>query len=76
MSFHLVLNYLLSSLSKAVTGVVILANGLARSTSFLSLRLATRIIEIKDHKLVDFHGSYEDYLSSQMQPGKKVANAR
>jgi len=38
--------------------------------------LATRIIEIKDHKLVDFHGSYEDYLSSQLQPGGKVANAR
>ncbi|MBT3203942.1 MAG: ABC-F family ATPase [Gammaproteobacteria bacterium] len=27
--------------------------------------LATRIIEIKDHKLVDYQGSYEEYLTSQ-----------
>ena len=28
--------------------------------------LATRIIEIKDHEtIVDYHGSYEDYLASQ-----------
>mgnify|MGYP002630891048 CR=1 FL=1 len=27
--------------------------------------LATRIIEIKNHKLVDYQGSYEDYLTSQ-----------
>ena len=24
--------------------------------------LATRIIEIKDHKLIDFHGNYDEYL--------------
>ncbi|ROS05061.1 ATPase subunit of ABC transporter with duplicated ATPase domains [Sinobacterium caligoides] len=27
--------------------------------------LATRIIEIKDNSIVDFHGNYEDYLKSQ-----------
>ncbi|MCB1668526.1 MAG: ABC-F family ATPase [Pseudomonadales bacterium] len=27
--------------------------------------LATRIIEIKNHKLIDFQGTYEEYLSSQ-----------
>ena len=27
--------------------------------------LATRIIEIKDHSLVDFRGSYDEYLASQ-----------
>jgi len=38
--------------------------------------LATRIIEIKDQQLVDFHGTYEEYLTSQMDTGKKVVNAR
>ncbi|MCK4709281.1 MAG: ABC-F family ATPase, partial [Gammaproteobacteria bacterium] len=27
--------------------------------------LATRIIEIKDHQLVDYRGTYEEYLASQ-----------
>ncbi len=27
--------------------------------------LATRIIEIKDHEIVDFHGTYDEYLRSQ-----------
>jgi ATPase subunit of ABC transporter with duplicated ATPase domains len=36
--------------------------------------LANRIIEIKDHQLVDFQGSYEEYLASQQDTGK-VANA-
>ena len=27
--------------------------------------LATRIIEIKEDKVVDFHGTYEEYLKSQ-----------
>ena len=27
--------------------------------------LATRIIEIKDNKIVDFHGTYDEYLKSQ-----------
>ena len=27
--------------------------------------LATRVIEIKDQKLVDFQGTYEEYLASQ-----------
>jgi ATPase subunit of ABC transporter with duplicated ATPase domains len=27
--------------------------------------LATRILEVKDGEIIDFHGSYEDYLSSQ-----------
>ena len=38
--------------------------------------LATRIIEIKDQKLNDFQGTYEEYLVSQMEAGKKIANAR
>jgi ATPase subunit of ABC transporter with duplicated ATPase domains len=35
--------------------------------------LATRIIEIKDQQLQDFHGSYEEYLASQLATGK-IAN--
>lgn len=31
--------------------------------------LANRIIEIKDHKLVDFLGTYEEYLASQLLEG-------
>jgi len=27
--------------------------------------LATRVIEIRDHQLVDFQGNYEEYLASQ-----------
>ncbi len=38
--------------------------------------LATRIIEIKDKQLIDFHGSYEEYLASQQDMGKKVVNSR
>jgi ATPase subunit of ABC transporter with duplicated ATPase domains len=26
--------------------------------------LATRILEIKDHKLIDFQGTYDEYLAS------------
>jgi len=37
--------------------------------------LATRVIEIKDQKLIDFQGTYEEYLASQ-QDVKKVANSR
>ena len=28
--------------------------------------LATRILEIKNHRIVDFHGTYDEYLASQM----------
>jgi ATPase subunit of ABC transporter with duplicated ATPase domains len=38
--------------------------------------LATRVIEIKDKKLIDFQGTYEEYLASQQDVGRKVANAR
>jgi len=38
--------------------------------------LATRIIEIKDQQLVDFLGTYEEYLASQQEAEKKVANSR
>lgn len=34
--------------------------------------LATRIIEIKDQQLVDFRGTYEEYLASQQELGKVV----
>ncbi|MGJ8687762.1 MAG: ABC-F family ATPase, partial [Spongiibacteraceae bacterium] len=32
--------------------------------------LATRVIEIKDHKVVDFQGNYEEYLASQLLTAK------
>lgn len=38
--------------------------------------LATRVIEIKDKKLIDYQGTYEEYLASQQDTGKKVANSR
>ena len=38
--------------------------------------LATRVIEIKDKKLVDYKGTYEEYLISQQDAAKKVANSR
>jgi len=34
--------------------------------------LATRVIEIKDRTLVDFQGTYEEYLSSQQAMDKAV----
>jgi len=37
--------------------------------------LANRVIEIKDHTLVDFQGTYDEYLASQLQTGK-VANLK
>jgi ATPase subunit of ABC transporter with duplicated ATPase domains len=36
--------------------------------------LATRVIEIKDKRLVDFQGTYEEYLAGQLV-ADKVANA-
>ncbi len=35
--------------------------------------LANRVIEIKDQTLVDFQGTYEEYLASQQQDGKAVS---
>jgi ATPase subunit of ABC transporter with duplicated ATPase domains len=32
--------------------------------------LATRIIEIKDHKMLSFQGSYDEYLASQIDISK------
>jgi ATPase subunit of ABC transporter with duplicated ATPase domains len=32
--------------------------------------LATRIIEIKDQQLLDFHGTYDEYLARQLATGK------
>ena len=37
--------------------------------------LATRVIEVKDRTLIDFQGTYEEYLASQ-QLNAKVANSR
>ncbi|WP_461481622.1 ABC-F family ATPase [Porticoccus sp.] len=34
--------------------------------------LATRIVEIKDRKLIDFQGTYEEYLSSQELNAKRA----
>lgn len=36
--------------------------------------LATRVIEIKDQQLVDYQGSYEEYLESQQETKKRAAN--
>ncbi len=38
--------------------------------------LATRVIEIKNHKVIDFQGTYEEYLLSQLEVEKKSANAK
>ena len=38
--------------------------------------LATRVIEIKDNRLNDFQGTYEEYLVAQQQEARKLANAR
>ncbi len=38
--------------------------------------LATRVIEIKNRKVIDFQGTYDEYLSSQMEAEKKIANAK
>ena len=27
--------------------------------------LATRIVEIKDHKVIDFQGTYDEYITDQ-----------
>ena len=35
--------------------------------------LATRVIEIKDKKLVDFQGTYEEYLASQEATGRAAS---
>ncbi|MBB3063295.1 ABC-F family ATPase [Microbulbifer rhizosphaerae] len=35
--------------------------------------LATRVVEIKDQTLIDFQGTYDEYLASQSQPGLQVA---
>lgn len=36
--------------------------------------LATRVIEIKDQQLIDFQGTYEEYLASQEEKAQ-LANA-
>jgi len=36
--------------------------------------LATRVIEIRDHQLIDFQGTYEEYLAGQ-QAADKIARA-
>jgi ATPase subunit of ABC transporter with duplicated ATPase domains len=38
--------------------------------------LATRVIEIKNRKIIDYQGTYEEYLASQMEADKKSANAK
>jgi ATPase subunit of ABC transporter with duplicated ATPase domains len=38
--------------------------------------LATRVIEIKNRKVIDFQGTYEEYLSSQLEAEKKTASAK
>ena len=36
--------------------------------------LATRVIEIKDHSLIDFQGTYEEYLASQQEASRAAAS--
>ncbi len=38
--------------------------------------LATRVIEIQDQKVIDFQGTYEDYLASQEDVERKIANSK
>jgi ATPase subunit of ABC transporter with duplicated ATPase domains len=38
--------------------------------------LATRVIEIKDKKLIDFQGTYEEYLADQLAQEKKLAKRK
>lgn len=38
--------------------------------------LATRVIEIKNRKVIDFQGTYEEYLASQLETDRKTANAK
>ncbi|MGB5398266.1 MAG: ABC-F family ATPase [Gammaproteobacteria bacterium] len=38
--------------------------------------LATRIVEIKDHQLVDFHGTYEEYLEKCVASADQGRNLR
>jgi ATPase subunit of ABC transporter with duplicated ATPase domains len=38
--------------------------------------LATRVIEIKNRKIIDYQGTYEDYLASQLEAEKRSANAK
>ena len=35
--------------------------------------LATRVIEIKDHKMIDFQGTYEEYLASQEEKAARAS---
>lgn len=37
--------------------------------------LATRVIEISDHQIIDFQGSYEEYLASQQESNKTIGKA-
>jgi ATPase subunit of ABC transporter with duplicated ATPase domains len=37
--------------------------------------LATRVVEIKDQQLIDFQGSYEEYLASQEEKAKLASGA-
>ena len=37
--------------------------------------LATRVIEIKDRQLVDFQGTYDEYLASQEEPDRRAGFA-
>ncbi|WP_372749940.1 ABC-F family ATPase [Litorivivens sp.] len=37
--------------------------------------LATRVIEIKDQQLIDFQGTYDEYLAQQEVDNRKLANA-
>ena len=36
--------------------------------------LATRILEIKDHRLIDYQGTYEEYLASQQISAASAAS--
>jgi len=35
--------------------------------------LATRVVEIKDHALIDFQGSYDEYLANKARVESKAA---
>ena len=37
--------------------------------------LATRIVEIKDQEVIDFHGTYDEYLANQKAADKAAKKA-
>ncbi|MFT6010461.1 MAG: ATPase subunit of ABC transporter with duplicated ATPase domains, partial [Candidatus Azotimanducaceae bacterium] len=61
----------IEALNKALKGYDGTLIFVSHDREFVS-SLATRVIEIKDKEVVDFQGTYDEYLASQ-QPEHKAA---